>query len=110
MEAEQKREVMSEWEASQSSKRGRLGGNVGSWFGVSNPQVRHDAGGPPKTALEKYRDSAQANYLEEQKYWAENKEAIEKAIQEDMEKQKRERTSSIFNFLSSIVPVPREFL
>jgi hypothetical protein len=99
VEEEQKRAVLAEYYNNSSSRRGKLSG-VGSLFGVSNPTVRHNASDLPKTQLELHREFYQKAYLEEQKYWNDNKANIEKEIEADKERQKREMTSSVVNFFS----------
>lgn len=44
----------------------------------------------PETDVEKVRKSAQKLYLEEQKYWKDNEELINKQIEEDKARQMAE--------------------
>lgn len=44
----------------------------------------------PETDVEKVRKSAQKLYLEEQKYWKDNEELINKQIEEDKQRQMAE--------------------
>jgi len=44
----------------------------------------------PETDVEKVRKSAQKLYLEEQKYWKDNEEVINKQIEEDRQRQMNE--------------------
>lgn len=107
VERKQKAAVLEEWEKDQAKHKFKLGGggySIGSLFGVSNPQAQQgaqDRSGPPKTELEMKREFFQKSYLEEQKYWAENKETIEKAIEEDKERMKREMQGSVMGFFAA---------
>jgi len=101
-EAQQKKKLVDEWEAEQKKGKGKLGGGFGSMFGVGGSQARQEVG-PPKTPLERFRDMAQQGYLEEQKYWADNKAAIEKQMKDDQEAQRKAMNSSIFNFVGAMV-------
>ena len=108
VEEEQKRALLAEYNNNSSTRKGKLGSGMSSLFGVSNPTVRHNASDLPKTELERHREFYQKAYLEEQKYWNENKAAIERDIEADKERQKREMTSSVVNFFSMQFGLARE--
>lgn len=109
VEREQKAQLIKEWQEEQEKKKGKLSGGFASMFGLGGSAGTagpHD--GPPKTALESFRGLSQKAYLEEQKYWAEHKEEIEKAMEEDRKKQMEQMQSSVANFFTMWAGVQRE--
>lgn len=53
---------------------------------------------PPETDIEKMRKTAQKLYLDEQKYWKDNAEIIQKQIEEDKQRQLKECVRSPLAF------------
>ncbi|WFD32984.1 mitochondrial inner membrane protein required for protein import [Malassezia sp. CBS 17886] len=72
-----------EWRA----KKERLG-SFSIFGGAASGQSM--SGDPPKTMLELERARFQQGYLEDQKFWTENGDALRKQMQEEQEKQLRE--------------------
>lgn len=58
------------------------------------------ASGRPKTFYELERDRYQAGYLEDQKYWKENGEALRKQAKEEQERQMKEMKLSAWGMLT----------
>lgn len=104
VERKQKQAALEQWEQSQAGKKGKLGGGFGSLFGGSGASKRET--GPPKTALELGREFYQKSYLEEQKWWAEQKPIIEQAMKEDQEKAQAAMTSSVATWAAALVGMP----
>lgn len=98
---------LAESESRQASIKGRLGGGFGNLFGLSSPQARMEVG-PRKTLLERERELYQKSYVEEQKYWADNKAEIEKMMEEDRERQKREMGNSVMGFVTATLGLARQ--
>ncbi|CCU98475.1 unnamed protein product [Malassezia sympodialis ATCC 42132] len=73
-----------EWRA----KKERLGGLSSVFGGVTSGQSMK--GGPPPMFVEQERIRFQQGYLEDQKFWRENGEALRQQMKEEQEKQLRE--------------------
>jgi len=73
-----------EWHA----KKERLGGFSSVFGGVTSGQSMK--GGPPPMFVEQERIRFQQGYLEDQKFWRENGEALRQQMKEEQEKQLRE--------------------
>ncbi|PWN26560.1 NIF-domain-containing protein [Jaminaea rosea] len=100
---EDKQRRLAEWQASGSKPSGSSS-SWGSLFsgikGSSSPSAQGGAHGPPKTLFEQEQDRFRQQYVEEQKYWAENGEAMRKAAKEEQEKQMANMKFSVFDLLS----------
>ncbi|KAL4399752.1 mitochondrial inner membrane protein required for protein import [Malassezia pachydermatis] len=83
-EAQVKKRHEEEWLA----KKERLGGLSGLFGGIMSGQASNKE--PPKTFLEQERVRFQQGYLEDQKFWRENGEALRKQMQEEQERQLQE--------------------
>lgn len=64
---------------------------------------------PPETDVEKVRKNAQRMYLEEQKYWKDNEEMIQKQMAEDREKQLKEYVKLVARSLASLLTCKSRF-
>lgn len=109
VEREQKAQLIKEWEEEQKKGKGKLAGGFASMFGLGGSSAPGRIEGPPKTALENFREMSQKAYMEEQKYWAEHKEEIEKAMEEERKKQMEQMQSSVVNFFSMWAGVQRKY-
>ncbi|KAF9047783.1 HAD-like domain-containing protein [Panaeolus papilionaceus] len=81
MEAEMKAKHVAEWKA--KHKPSVVTPSFGSLFGLSSSTPAQSKNEPPPTYLELRRREAQAQYLHEQNYIKENKEEIEKGMQQE---------------------------
>lgn len=108
VEREQKAQLIKEWEEEQKTNKGKLSGGFASMFGLGGSAAPGRVEGPPKTALENFRELSQKAYMEEQKYWDEHKGDIEKAMEEDRKKQMEQMQSSVVNLFSAWAGVQRE--
>lgn len=101
---EDKEKRLAEWKAAGGKSGGSGGGGVASWFGglksAGTPSGSTAGDGPPKTLFEQEQERFRQQYLEEQKYWAENGEAMRKAAKEEQEKQMANMKLSVFDMLS----------
>ena len=111
VEREQKRQVIQEWEAEQEKNKGKLsGGGFASLFGLGGQAAPAAKTGPPKTHLEQQRELYQRSYMEEQKYWAEHRDEIEKSMEEERQKAMAQMQSSVLNFFGAYMGLQRELL
>ncbi|EAU92017.1 import inner membrane translocase subunit tim-50 [Coprinopsis cinerea okayama7 len=91
-EAEAKARHIEAWKAKQP---GVSSGFMASLFGLSqNPHA--STSGPPPTYLEQKRKEAQIQYREEQKYLAENKEMLDKLIEQEQQAMAQQVPSNLF--------------
>ncbi|PPR01383.1 hypothetical protein CVT24_006221 [Panaeolus cyanescens] len=81
LEAEMKAKHVAEWKAKHKSSA--VTPSFGSLFGLSSSTHTQSKNEAPPTYLEQRRREAQAQYLHEQNYIKENKEEIEKAMQQE---------------------------
>ncbi|GAA6059621.1 hypothetical protein JCM10212_004124 [Sporobolomyces blumeae] len=96
-----KRELEDKWskEKTDTSVKGWISSLFG---GLTKTTIRDSA---PETDVEKVRKSAQKLYLDEQKYWKDNEEVINKQIEEDKQRQMNEMRTSLLG-LVGIAPAP----
>lgn len=82
-EAEAKAHHIEEWK---TKHKGVTTGSMSSLFGLSSAPAT-PRGQPPPTYLEQKRREAQIQYQEEQKYIRENREQLEKLLEQDLQAQ-----------------------
>ncbi|BGP22278.1 mitochondrial translocase complex component TIM50 [Rhodotorula toruloides] len=90
-EAKTKKELLEKWE--QQKKDTTVKGWISRLFGGLTATTMSDA--PPETDIEKMRKTAQKLYLDEQKYWKDNAEIIQKQIEDDKQRQLKEMSTSL---------------
>ncbi|KAK4695069.1 ubiquinol oxidase, partial [Phenoliferia sp. Uapishka_3] len=88
-EAEVKRKTVEEWEKRKEGSEGFVRGLLSSALGSLVKPPNRDT--PPDTEMEAKRKIYQRMYLEEQKYWKDNEEIIKKQMDEDRERQLKDR-------------------
>ncbi|GAA5936862.1 protein translocase subunit TIM50 [Sporobolomyces koalae] len=81
-------------------------GWISSLFGGLTETTIRDT--PPETDVEKVRKSAQKLYLEEQKYWKDNEEIINKQMEEDRQRQMNEMKGSLLGMMGLAPPAPQQ--
>lgn len=95
-----KRELEEKWEKEKTDNSFK--GWISSLFGgLTKTTIRDSA---PETDVEKVRKSAQKLYLDEQKYWKDNEEIINKQIEEDKQRQMNEMRSSLLGMMGLAPP------
>ncbi|GAA5850205.1 hypothetical protein JCM3766R1_006809 [Sporobolomyces carnicolor] len=97
-----KRLLEEEWarEKTDNSFKGWISSLFG---GLTKTTIRDSA---PETDVERVRKSAQKLYLDEQKYWKDNEEIINKQIEEDKQRQLNEMKSSLLGMMGLAPPAP----
>ncbi|GAA6009909.1 hypothetical protein JCM11491_000863 [Sporobolomyces phaffii] len=97
-----KRELEDKWTHDKTDNS--VKGWISSLFGgLTKTTIRDSA---PETDVEKVRKSAQKLYLDEQKYWKDNEEIINKQIEEDKQRQMNEMRSSLLGMIGLAPPAP----
>ncbi|GAA5901738.1 protein translocase subunit TIM50 [Sporobolomyces salmoneus] len=95
-----KKELEEKWEKEKTDNSFK--GWISSLFGgLTKTTIRDSA---PETDVEKVRKSAQKLYLDEQKYWKDNEEVINKQIEEDKQRQMNEMKSSLLGLIGLAPP------
>lgn len=94
-EQEIKRMHEEEWR----NKKERLGGLSSLFGGVRSGVSMGDK--PPKSWIEQERERFQQGYLEDQKFWRENGEALRKQMEEEQERQLREMKMNAWECVST---------
>ncbi|GAA6043039.1 hypothetical protein JCM8097_005127 [Rhodosporidiobolus ruineniae] len=103
-EMKAKKELQDKWEAERKDNSAK--GWIKSLFGGLTQTTMRDS--PPETDVEKVRKNAQKLYLDEQKYWKDNEELINKQIEEDKQRQLKEMSTSLIGFMGLAPPRPAD--
>ncbi|GAA5982628.1 hypothetical protein JCM11641_002605 [Rhodosporidiobolus odoratus] len=101
-EMKAKKALQEQWDQEKSDTSAK--GWIKSLFGGLTKTTMRDSA--PETDVEKVRKNAQKLYLDEQKYWKDNEELINKQIEEDKQRQLKEMSTSLIGFMGLKPPPP----